>query len=73
LPISYKKLATVLERENKTFYTLRRDKIAGSATIKKLQDNKGDIDTKTISSLCKYLNCQPGDIMEFIPDEEEGE
>jgi len=24
----------------------------------------------TLSKICSYLECQPGDILEFIPDEE---
>lgn len=28
------------------------------------------INSKTIDKICKGLNCQPGDIMEYIPDEE---
>lgn len=26
------------------------------------------VDTKSIESLCAWLNCQPSDIMEFIPN-----
>ena len=26
------------------------------------------VDTKSIESLCEWLNCQPGDIMEVIPN-----
>ena len=29
---------------------------------------ENSIDTKTIESLCKWLHCQPGDIMEVIPN-----
>ena len=25
----------------------------------------------TLEAICKYLDCQPGDILEFQPDEEE--
>ena len=31
----------------------------------------GDIDTRTIAKLCKLLECQPGDILEYAPDKEE--
>lgn len=31
----------------------------------------GNVDTKTINKLCTLLNCQPGDIMEYIEDEKE--
>ncbi len=36
----------------------------------KLNKNKR-VDTETINRLCEALNCQPGDIMEYIPDEDE--
>lgn len=32
--------------------------------------NNGNVDTRTINKLCRLLNCQPGDIMEYVPDEE---
>jgi putative transcriptional regulator len=30
------------------------------------------VDTETINRLCEVLNCQPGDIMEYVEDEQEG-
>lgn len=27
----------------------------------------------TINAICRYLNCQPGDIMEYVEDEPEAE
>jgi putative transcriptional regulator len=27
----------------------------------------------TLSAICKALNCQPGDLLEYAPDEEGGE
>lgn len=52
-----------------TSYTIKRDKIIGQATYKKIMEG-GDIDTRTIAKLCKLLNCQPGDIMEYVEEEE---
>lgn len=38
-----------------------------SPTLAKL--SKGDtVTTEVISKICDALNCQPGDIMEYIPD-----
>ncbi len=31
--------------------------------------NGGTVNTDTINRLCKLLDCQPGDIMEYIDDE----
>lgn len=66
--ISFKKLESLLSANGKTFYSLRKDKIVGTETIKKLQQGCGIIDTRTISNLCEYLDCQPGDLMEYVPD-----
>ncbi len=41
-----------------------------SPTLAKL--SKGAVITsETIDRICRALNCQPGDIMEYIPDEED--
>lgn len=58
----------MLSANGKTFYSLRKDKIVGTETIKKLQQGHGIIDTRTISNLCEYFDCQPGDLMEYVPD-----
>ena len=66
--ISFLKLNEVLEENGKTFYSLRKDKIVGTETIRKLQQNNGSIDTRTIKNICAYLECQPGDIMRYLPE-----
>ena len=67
LPIVYDKLVKLLNEKGVNSYTIKRDKIIGQASYKKIKEG-GDIDTRTISKLCKYLNCQPGDILEYVPD-----
>lgn len=47
---------------------LRKDKIMGEATIQKLR-NREQVSWKNIDIICNLLNCQPGDIMEYIPVE----
>lgn len=50
-------------------YKLRKDKIMGEAQIQKIRT--GEIASKeTLNTLCKLLNCQPGDIIEYVPDED---
>jgi len=41
-----------------------------SATIAKLSSGK-PINTTIINRICAALDCQPGDIMEYIPSQEE--
>ena len=67
MPIIYDKLIRIFEERNITSYTIRKDNVIGQATLKKIKEG-GDIDTRTIASLCKYLNCQPGDIIEYVEE-----
>ena len=69
MPIVYDKLLKLMSEKGITSYTIKKNKIIGQATLKKIKDG-GDIDTRTISKLCKLLNCQPGDILEYVEDEE---
>jgi len=40
------------------------------ANLSILKNNKAKaIRLTTLDSICKALNCQPGDILEYIPDE----
>ena len=42
------------------------------ANLSILKNNKAKaVRFSTLESICKALNCQPGDLLEFVPDEEE--
>ncbi len=64
MSIKYDKLIALLKEKGYTTYKIRKEKIIGQATWQKIQ-NGGDIDTRTIAKLCKLLQCQPGDILEY--------
>jgi len=70
MPIKYDKLLTLLQNKGITSYTVKKDNIIGQATFRKIKEG-GDIDTRTIAKLCALLDCQPGDIMEYVPDDVE--
>ena len=70
MPIEYNKLLQLLKDRNISIYKLKSDRVIGTATIDKIRRGKGHIDTRTIESLCRYLNCQPGDILEYVEDKE---
>lgn len=72
MPFKYDKLMQLLKQKGYTTYKIRKEKLIGQATLQKLQNNIGDIDTRTLERLCRVLECDIGDIMEFVPDEEEG-
>lgn len=56
-----------LKKVGFTTYKIRKDKIIGEAQMQKIRT--GEIASKeTLNTICRLLNCQPGDIMEYIPD-----
>ena len=67
MPISYDKLFELM-KENR----LRKEKLISQVILQKLRIG-GNVDTRTIERLCAMLDCQPGDIMEYLPEETDGE
>lgn len=46
-------------------YRLRNEKLIGEATMTKLR--KGElVSWSNIDTLCRLLNCQPGDLIEYF-------
>lgn len=71
MAIKYDKLIALLKEKGITTYRIRKENLISQATYQKLRTGEGIIDTRTIEKLCKLLDCQPGDIMEYVPDEAE--
>ena len=45
-----------------------------NANLSILKNNKAKaIRFSTLDALCRELGCQPGDILEYVPDEKEGD
>lgn len=63
----YKKLFDLMKEKNITRNDLRNEGIISSATIAKLGKNE-KVSIDVIETLCGYLECQPGDIMEYVPE-----
>lgn len=72
MSIKYYKLFDLLNRRGMKKTDLLKMAHLSSPTLAKL--GKGDIITsEIIDRICMVLNVQPADIMEYIPDENEGE
>ena len=72
MPITYK--INVLERlkaAGYSTYRIRKDKLLGEATVQRLRDGE-PVSWENIATICSLLNCQPGDLMEHVPDGEGG-
>ena len=59
-----------LSNRGYTSTKLRKDKIISEGTMQHIRNNKG-ITTETLNTICLILRCQPSDIIEIIPTDEE--
>ena len=49
---------------------MRKEKILSEATMQNLRKGKG-ITTDTLNIICVILRCQPSDVLEIVPTDEE--
>ena len=70
MSIRFDKMNAIMQERGVKKFHLRKEGVNASILDKALSG--GNVDTKTISKLCALLNCQPGDIMEYVPDETAG-
>lgn len=69
MPIKYKiEILPALKAIGYTQTRIREEKLIGQATLSQLR--RGElVSWATIETLCRLLECQPGDILEYIPDD----
>lgn len=68
MAIKYSKLFELLKEKGLTMYSLRKNKVIGTETLEKMRKGTGHIDDRSINRLCEFLDCQPGDIMEYVEE-----
>ena len=56
-----------LKEKGITTYKIRQEKILSESTVQKLRASKG-VSWENIETLCRLLDCQPGDLMEYVKD-----
>ena len=68
MPINYKiDILADLKKKGYSTYRLRKEKLLSESTVQKLRNGE-PVSWENISTLCRLLNCQPGDIMEYVED-----
>lgn len=50
-------------------YRMRNKKILSEGTMQKLRAGNTNITISVLNEICDLLDCQPGDLLEFVPDE----
>lgn len=71
MPIKYKiDIIAALKAAGYSTYKIRKEKIMSESTLQKFRN--GEIVTAdNMAIVCRLLDCQPGDILEYVPENED--
>ena len=71
MPIKYKiDVIDALKAAGYSTYKIRKEKIMSESTLQKFRNGE-IVNADNMALICKLLNCQPGDILEYVePDDE---
>lgn len=53
-------------------YRLRKERLLPEGTLSRIRNGE-PINTTTLDTICRLCNCQPGDILSYVPDPKERE
>ena len=56
-----------LKNNGYTSYKMRKDKIIGERQLQQIRNGE-IVSNAMLNKLCELLNCQPGDIIEYVGD-----
>ena len=58
-----------LKEKGITTYQIRKEKLLSESTVQKLRAGVG-VSWENIETLCRLLDCQPYDLIEYVKDDE---
>ena len=70
MPLQFKiDVVSAHKEKGYTTYRIRNEKILSESTVQKLRAGKG-VSWENIETLCRLLECQPADLMEYVDVQE---
>ena len=54
-----------------TSYRLRQERLISESTLQRLRQGGTGIRLDSLDAICRLLDCQPGDLIEWVPEDEE--
>lgn len=71
MPLKYKvDILSALKDAGYTTYRIRKEGLLSQSTLQKLREGIG-VSWDNVETLCRLLQCQPGDIMEYVSEKPE--
>ena len=69
VPVQYKiNVLAALKEAEYSSTRIRQEKLIGQATLQQLRHGEL-VSWATINTICQLLDCQPGDILEYVPED----
>ena len=59
-----------LKSDGFTTYRLRKGKLLSEGTMQKIREDSTGLTLEVIDRICGLLHCQPGDLIEWVPEDE---
>ena len=59
-----------LREHGYTTYTIKQQKMISESSMQRIREGQC-VAGQTLNSLCRLLHCQPGDLLEYIPDQKD--
>ncbi len=66
--IKYDRLKKLLQDNGYNYTRIRKEGLLSEATLTRLRNHTGGLSHATIDKLCATFQCQPNDLMEYVPD-----
>ena len=60
-------VVAALKEKGITSYKIRSEKLLSESTLQKLRKGEG-VSWDNLETLCRLLECQPSDLIEYVPD-----
>ena len=62
-------LVSALKEKGYSTYRIRKDNLFGQKTLQDFRNGNVVLSVDCFDKLCRLLECQPGDLLEYVPDE----
>lgn len=69
MAIKYKfDILAALKSAGYSIYRIQKERIMSNSVLDKIRAGDTSLSLATVNTLCQLLNCQPGDIIEYIAE-----
>ena len=67
--IIYKDVLSRLASSGYTAYRIQKEKLISGSTLDRIRHNES-ITTEVLNTVCELCQCQPGELLQWIPDDD---